>query len=57
MSVAALSRNVEILAPVQGPFSDILTAEAIDFVAAVHRQFGQGRKALLAARGARQKEI
>ena len=57
MSVAAASRNVEILAPADGAFGEILTPEAIDFVAGLHRQFGQRRKALLAARVARQREF
>jgi len=57
MSVAAAASNIEILGPSTPEFATILTPEALEFVASLHRQFGQRRKALLAARATRQKDF
>jgi malate synthase len=57
MPVATAPSNLQILAQSPAEFSTILTPEALDFVADLHRQFGQRRKALLAARVARQAEF
>ncbi len=48
--------RVEVTAPV-GAFADILTADALDFVAALHREFNPRRRELLAARGRRHAEL
>jgi malate synthase len=57
MPVATASRNLELLADSPAEFSQILTPQALEFVADLHRHFGQRRKALLAARVARQAEF
>ena len=51
------SGGVEIHAPVSPAFAQILTTEAVAFVAKVCRRFEPRRQALLAARAARQKEF
>jgi malate synthase len=56
MTVATAS-NVEVLGATSAEFSQILTPQALAFVAELQRQFGQRRKALLAARAERQKEF
>ncbi len=48
--------SVEVTAPA-GPYADILTADALDFVAALHREFNPRRRELLAARGRRHAEL
>ncbi|HWA39255.1 MAG TPA: malate synthase A [Burkholderiales bacterium] len=57
MPVATASRNLQILGETSAEFDSILTPQALDFVADLHRHFGQRRKALLAARVERQKEF
>ncbi len=57
MTVATASSNVQVLADCPPQFAEILTPQALDFVAELHRRFGQRRKALLAARAARQAEF
>jgi malate synthase len=54
MPVATAPSNIQILGQTTAEFASILTPEALDFVADLHRHFGQRRKALLAARAARQ---
>ncbi len=49
--------GVEILAPVSGPFSEIVTPEAMNFVAKLTREFAKTREALLKRRVDRQAEI
>ncbi|HEY2980825.1 MAG TPA: malate synthase A [Anaerolineales bacterium] len=49
--------RIEILAPVRGPVSEILTTDALRFVAKLGRRFAAAREALLGARAARQAEI
>src|SRR4029079_9779859 len=48
---------VRIEAPVSQAFSEILSTEALAFVAALHREFEGRRQDLLARRSARQKEF
>src|SRR5436305_13804103 len=47
-------KGVEVRAPVDGRAVKILTPGALEFVAALQRQFGATRKELLAARRKRQ---
>ena len=49
--------GVEINAPVTESYAEILTPEAIAFVAELQRAFNERRKTLLAARKERQKRI
>jgi malate synthase len=51
------SSAAEIRAPVEGRDAEILTPEALAFVAALQREFGGERARLLAAREARQAEL
>ena len=52
-----LPQGVEILAPLTPAFEEILTTEALSFVAKLHRQFEARRRELLAARVVRQAEL
>lgn len=56
-SVTPRSQNVEILAPMPGCFKEILTPEAIRFIARLHRMASPTRNKLLARRRVRQAEI
>jgi malate synthase len=49
--------RVELLGPTRPEWSEILTAEALDFVASLARQFEHRRRALLAARDRRWADI
>ncbi len=49
-----IAANVQILGPIEGRAVEILTPEAVAFVADLHRRFDARRRALLAAREARQ---
>src|SRR5436189_6260294 len=49
--------GIRIEAPVSQAFSEILTPEALAFVAALHRGFDARRQDLLARRAERQKEF
>jgi malate synthase len=51
------SSAAEVRAPVEGRDAEILTADALAFVAALQREFGGERSRLLAAREARQAEL
>jgi malate synthase len=51
------SKEVALLGRMSPEFKQILTPEALAFIAKLERQFGPRRKALLAARAARQKEF
>jgi len=53
----ATANEVEVLGRTSGEFSQILTPEALDFVARLQRKFGARRAELLALRAARQKEF
>jgi malate synthase len=54
---APLPQGVAISAAVTAAFAEILTPEALSFVAKLHRKFESRRQELLAARAARQKEF
>jgi malate synthase len=49
--------NVEVRGAVEGRFAEVLTPEALDFVAELHRRFDPTRKELLARRAERQKRF
>ena len=51
------SQDVVVSGRITGDFAQILTPEALDFVAALHRRFEPRRRELLAIRAARQKEF
>ncbi len=53
---AALA-GVDVRGPVEGRFAEILTPEALEFVAALQREFNPTRRELLARRVERQDEI
>ncbi len=50
-------RGVEVLAPVEGRGREVLTPEALGFVAALHRSFDPRRRELLDRRRERQREL
>src|SRR5436190_15155005 len=50
-------QDVTVTGRITAGFSQILTPEALDFVANLHRQFEPRRQELLARRAARQKEF
>ncbi|MGH8764468.1 MAG: malate synthase, partial [Burkholderiales bacterium] len=52
-----LPQGVSISAPMSAAFAQILTPEALAFVARLHREFEARRQELLARRAARQKEF
>ena len=54
MADTATLSAIEIHAPVTGRAAEILTPEALDFLAGLHRRFDGRRRALLAARAERQ---
>jgi malate synthase len=54
---APLPRGIAITGPIGKEFAQILTPEALAFVAALHREFELRRQELLARRAARQKEF
>ena len=55
-SVATVN-GVEIAGPAGSRYDEILTPEALDLVAVLHRELGQRRLDLLAARAQRQREL
>ena len=52
-----MSSGVEIAGPAGGRYDEILTPEALDLVGVLHRELGQRRLDLLAARAERQEEL
>src|SRR5574341_153518 len=52
-----LPRGVPLSGPISKEFAQILTPEALDFLAKLHRKFESRRQELLARRAARQKEF
>src|SRR6185295_9183854 len=54
---APLPQGVAVSGAVTQPFSEILSPEALGFVAKLHRKFESRRQELLAARAARQREF
>jgi malate synthase len=57
MSAPSYGPGIEILAPVTPEFAQILTPEAVAFVAKLHRSFDARRQELLARRKIRQTEL
>ncbi|MEO8038692.1 MAG: malate synthase A [Betaproteobacteria bacterium] len=57
MSTQTYGAGIDVLAPVTAEFAQILTPEAIDFVARLHRAFNPRRLELLERRKVRQAEI
>ncbi len=49
-----IAANIQVTGPVEGRAAEVLTPEALDFVADLHRRFDARRRELLAARDARQ---
>lgn len=56
-TAANLVKGVSITAPITPEFAEILTPEALEFVAKLHRAFNGRRKELLAKRETRQAEL
>src|SRR5882762_3864219 len=56
-SVVPRSRDISLLGRVSAEFAQILTEEALDFIADLHRRFDPQRRDLLARRAGRQKEF
>ncbi len=52
-----VAQGVEVRAPVEGPGEEVLTDDALEFVAGLHRRFNPVREQLLAARAERQQRI
>jgi len=57
MSHSASFDGIEVLGQISPPFADILTPQALAFVAKLSRKFEPRRRELLAARAARQREF
>src|SRR5437588_1857133 len=55
--VVPRSRDISVLGRVSAESAQILTEQALDFIAALHRRFESQREELLARRAARQKEF
>src|SRR3989454_3601037 len=51
------SRDINVLGRVSAEFAEILSEDALDFIANLHRHFEPRRQDLLARRAARQKEF
>src|ERR1700746_2104931 len=51
------SRDISVIGRVSAAFAEILTEQALDFVASLHRHLEPRRQDLLARRAARQKEF
>jgi malate synthase len=56
-AITGTSSSVELRGPAEGRAAEILTPEALAFVAALQREFGAERERLLAARAERQAEL
>ncbi|HKY12681.1 MAG TPA: hypothetical protein VJL85_04995, partial [Gaiellaceae bacterium] len=58
MSAITRTNSVaDVRAPVEGRLAEILTTEALAFVASLQREFGAERRRLLDARAVRQAEL
>jgi malate synthase len=55
MMATVQEKSIEITAPVNGPYSEILTPQAVEFLGALARNFEKRRTELLRARVERQK--
>ena len=56
-AITGTSSPVELRGPVEGRAGEVLTTDALAFVAALQRRFGAERERLLAARAERQEEL
>ena len=56
-AITGTSSAAELRGPVEGRAAEVLTPEALAFVAALQREFGTERESLLAARAERQTEL
>ena len=52
-----IAANIQVTGPVEGRAVEVLTPEALAFVADLHRRFEPRRRELLAARQARQRRF
>jgi malate synthase len=57
MDTSTFGPGIEILGPITSEYSEILTPEAIAFVARLERMFGARRRELLERRAVRQREL
>src|SRR5689334_1574057 len=57
MDTSTFGPGIEILAPITAEYSEILTPEAVAFVARLQRMFGARRVELLQRRAARQRDL
>ena len=57
MDTSTFGPGIEILGPITADYSEILTPEAVAFVARLQREFGSRRDALLVRRAERQKQL
>ncbi len=57
MDTSTFGPGIEILGPITADYSEILTPEAVAFVARLQRAFGARRDALLQRRAERQKQL
>ncbi len=57
MNVSTISSGIDITGPMRPGFDNVLTGDALNFVADLHRRFNQRRKQLLQLRRSRQKQI
>jgi malate synthase len=55
--MATVAEGVDVRGPAEGRFAEILTREALDFVASLQREFNPRREELLRRRAERQAEI
>jgi malate synthase len=56
-AITATNSAADVRAPVEGRAAEVLTPEALAFVAALQREFGAERRRLLGARAVRQAEL
>jgi malate synthase len=52
-----MSEGIEVIGPIIGDFAEILTPDALNFVADLHRRFNPERERLLRARNIRQERL
>jgi malate synthase len=57
MAGVATGAGVEVRGPVEPPFDEVLSKDALEFVAGLQRRFGETRLALLRRRAERQREL
>ena len=57
MDTSTFGPGIEILGPITADYSEILTPEAVAFVARLQRAFGERRNELLRRRAERQKQL